>query len=111
MIPYSPGEVQGLQDMWADVAVGLESPRQGGGFEDAGTVQAQIQERATSVVDARTGGLLQVQTAMLLVPKDTEIAAGWRVTRADTEQVYLAGVPIDNATAPRLKVPLKGARG
>jgi hypothetical protein len=109
--PVIPGQpmLVPLIRPWLVHRVALESPLGAGWTPEATGVEARIIDRLESVVDPRTGGLLQVQRSTLYVLHGVTVRANWQVTRADTGQVYTTGAPIDNAEAPTVEVPLKAA--
>lgn len=116
MIPFAPGEVDGLADVWLDRTVTLESPTGGDWQTEATGVPAGIQSTTTGqlsagVIDQRSaGGLLEFQRTMLLIRKEVTIADNWRVTDETTGLRYVTGQPIRNPNAaPLLKVILKAA--
>ncbi len=109
MSPIIPGKPV-LVDMltpWLVDAVTIEAPTGPGWTVVATDVVARVIENETRVTP---DGLLSVQETLLYVLHGTEIASGYRVTRARDGQRWLAGIPRDRAEAPAVEVPIRGAR-
>ncbi len=109
MSPIYPGHPMLVPEMtpWLTDTVTIEQPVGPGWTVSATDLAARVIENQTRI-DPQT--LLRVQQTVLYVPHGTDIASGYRVTRASDGQRWTADIPRDWAEAPMVEVPLKGAR-
>ncbi len=109
MSPIYPGvpALVPLMTPWLTDTVTIEQPVGPGWSVVENGITGRVIENQTRI-DPQT--LLRVQETVLYVLHGTDVASGYRVTRARDGQQWTADVPRDRAEAPTVEVPLKGAR-